>query len=108
MRVFATFRAARASSMTWLGRSGERARYSIPKKPVVISQPCHKLLMPGDTALHGFLGDRASFEAHGGRACDACPYDGTYRGLTNRDDKSNWVRADATFANSPLQYPKHV
>ena len=39
---------------------------------VVISMPCHKLLLPGDTTLHGYLGHNDLFEEQGGRACQAC------------------------------------
>ena len=27
------------------------------KEPVVFSMPCHELLLPGDTKLHGYFGD---------------------------------------------------
>ena len=58
---------------------------------VAISMPCHMLLLPGDTALHGYYGHDQAFEDSGGDRCDECPYDETYEGKANRDDKSNWV-----------------
>jgi hypothetical protein len=60
-------------------------------RKVAISMPCHTLLMSGDTVLHGFFGHGRDFEEQGGDQCEACPYDATYEGKSNRDDKSNWV-----------------
>jgi hypothetical protein len=62
-----------------------------PAKKVAISMPCHTLLMSGDTVLHGYFGHGREFEETGGKQCEACPYDATYEGKSNRDDKSNWV-----------------
>ena len=42
---------------------------------VAVSQPCRHLLLPGETALFGYLGSEEQYRAAGGAGCAACPHD---------------------------------
>lgn len=64
--------------------------YTFPST-VAVSQPCHDIVLPGETELHGYIGHESEFLNIGGNKCETCPHDEIYKGGTNKDENNQYV-----------------